>query len=107
APDDECRSQIHNFMPRRAALKTRRDKLDDRRTLLMELAERLSPPFVSEPLTELLHRYAAALPVSLERLDPEPHRDAIFTAVKKEREHLRESRRRSYDELARILNTFD
>jgi hypothetical protein len=62
---------------------------------------------VSEPLTELLHRYAAALPVALELLDPEPHRDALFTAIKKEREQLRESRRRSYDELARILNTFD
>ena len=62
---------------------------------------------MSEPLTELLHRYAAALPVSLELLDPEPHRDALFTAIKKEREQLRESRRRSYDELARILNTFD
>ena len=43
----------------------------------------------------------------LELLDPEPHRDALFTAIKKEREQLRESRRRSYDELARILNTFD
>jgi hypothetical protein len=31
----------------------------------------------------------------------------LFTAIKKEREQLRESRRRSYDELARILNTFD
>jgi hypothetical protein len=29
------------------------------------------------------------------------------TAIKREREQLRESRRRSYDELARILNTFD
>ena len=62
---------------------------------------------MSEPLTELLHRYAAALPVSLELLDPEPHRDALFTSIKKEREQLRESRRRSYDELARILNSFE
>jgi hypothetical protein len=53
------------------------------------------------------HRYAAAMSVSLELLDPEPHRDALFTAIKKEREQLRESRRRAYDELARILNTFD
>jgi hypothetical protein len=53
------------------------------------------------------HRYAAAMPVSMELLDPEPHRDALFTAIKKEREQLRESRRRAYDELARILNTFD
>jgi hypothetical protein len=32
---------------------------------------------------------------------------AQVTAIKREREQLRESRRRSYDELARILNTFD
>jgi len=37
------------------------------------------------------HRYAAAMPVSLELLDPEPHRDALFTAIKKEREQLREA----------------
>ena len=80
---------------------------DERRTRLLELQERLSPAFVSEPLTELLHRYAAQLPVSLELFDPEPHRDALFTAIKREREQLRESRRRSYDELARIVNTFD
>ena len=104
---DECWSQIQKFMTRRGAIQTRRDGLDERRTRLMELQERLSPAFVSEPLTELLHRYAAAMPVGLELLDPEPHRDALFTAIKKEREQLRESRRRSYDELARILNTFD
>ncbi|MFI5509089.1 ATP-binding protein [Mycobacterium sp. NPDC051804] len=104
---DECWSQIQKFMTRRGAIQTRRDSLDHRRTQLMDLQERLSPAFVSEPLTELLHRYAAALPVNLELLDPEPHRDALFTSIKKEREQLRESRRRSYDELARILNTFD
>lgn len=97
---DECWSQIQKLM-------TRRDSLDERRTQLLELQERLSPAFVSEPLTELLQRYAAQLPVALELLDPEPHRDALFAAIKKEREQLRESRRRSYDELARILNTFD
>ncbi|WP_137145698.1 ATP-binding protein [Mycolicibacterium sp. CR10] len=104
---DECWSQIQKLMTRRGAIQTRRDDLDDRRTRLLELAERLQPAFVSEPLTELLDRYAGQIPVSLELLDPEPHRDALFTAIKKEREQLRESRRRSYDELARILNTFD
>ncbi|MCG7594965.1 ATP-binding protein [Mycobacterium sp. PSTR-4-N] len=104
---DECWSQIQKLMTRRGAIQTRRDDLDARRTRLMELEERLSPAFVSEPLTELLTRYSAQLPVSLELLDPEPFRDALFGAIKKEREQLRESRRRSYDELARILNTFD
>ncbi|KMO69229.1 ATP-binding protein [Mycolicibacterium obuense] len=104
---DECWSQIQKLMTRRGAIQTRRDDLDTRRTRLLELEERLSPAFVSEPLTELLTRYSAQLPVSLELLDPEPFRDALFGAIKKEREQLRESRRRSYDELARILNTFD
>ncbi|KUI39232.1 ATP-binding protein [Mycobacterium sp. GA-2829] len=104
---DECWSQIQVLMTRRGAIQTRRDDLDSRRTQLLELQERLQPAFVSEPLTELLHRYAGQVPVSLELLSPEPHRDALFAAIKKEREQLRESRRRSYDELARILNTFD
>ncbi|AFM15626.1 hypothetical protein Mycch_0810 [Mycolicibacterium chubuense NBB4] len=104
---DECWSQIQKLMTRRGAIQTRRDDLDSRRTRLLELSERLQPVFVSEPLTELLHRYAGQVPVGLELLQPEPHRDALFAAIKKEREQLRESRRRSYDELARILNTFD
>ena len=104
---DECWAQIQNLMTRRGAIQTRRDTLDGRRTRLLELQDRLSPSFVSEPLTDLLRRYAAALPVPLELLEPEPFRDALFTAIKKEREQLRESRRRSYDELARIVATFD
>ncbi len=104
---DECWSQIQRLMTRRGAIQMRRDSLDERRTRLLDLQDRLAPAFVSEPLTELLHRYAAAIPVALELLDPEPHREALFAAIKKDREQLRESRRRSYDELARILNTFD
>jgi uncharacterized protein YPO0396 len=104
---EECWTEIQTLMTRRGSIQTRRDDLDGRRTRLLELQERLTPTFVSEPLTELLHRYAADVPVSLELLNPEPHREAVFTAIRKEREQLRESRRRSYDELARILNTFD
>jgi len=104
---DECWEQIQTLMTRRGAIQTRRDDLDQRRTRLLELVERLTPAFVSEPLTELLNRYAADVPVTLDVLNPEPHREAVFTAIRREREQLRESRRRSYDELARILNTFD
>ncbi|MCV7423072.1 AAA family ATPase [Mycobacterium yunnanensis] len=104
---DECWEQIQTLMTRRGAIQTRRDDLDQRRTRLLELVERLAPAFVSEPLTELLDRYAGDVPVTLDVLSPEPHREAVFTAIRREREQLRESRRRSYDELARILNTFD
>ncbi|NTY63397.1 ATP-binding protein [Mycolicibacterium sphagni] len=104
---DEVWEEIQTLMTRRGAIQTRRDDLDARRTQLLDLQDRLAPAFVSEPLTELLNRYAADVPVSLEVLNPEPHREAVFNTIRKEREQLRESRRRSYDELARILNTFD
>ncbi|EHB53755.1 hypothetical protein MycrhDRAFT_4218 [Mycolicibacterium rhodesiae JS60] len=104
---DEVWEDIQTLMTRRGAIQTRRDDLDARRTQLLDLQDRLAPPFVSEPLTELLNRYAADVPVSLEVLNPEPHREAVFNTIRREREQLRESRRRSYDELARILNTFD
>ncbi|CAN5882776.1 ATP-binding protein [soil metagenome] len=104
---EECWTEIQTLMTRRGAIQTRRDDLDGRRTRLLELQERLTPAFVSEPLTDLLNRYAGDVPVALELLNPEPHREAVFTAIRREREQLRESRRRSYDELARILNTFD
>lgn len=104
---DRVWEEIQALMTRRGATQTRRDDLDGRRTRLLELQERLAPAFVSEPLTELLDRYAGQVPVTLELLNPEPHRDAVFAAIRREREQLRENRRRSYDELARILNTFD
>lgn len=104
---EECWAEIQTLMTRRGSIQTRRDDLDGRRTRLLELQERLTPAFVSEPLTELLHRYASEVPVTLELLNPEPHREAVFNAIRREREQLRENRRRSYDELARILNTFD
>lgn len=104
---EECWAEIQTLMTRRGAIQTRRDDLDVRRTRLLELQERLTPGFVSEPLTELLNRYADDVPVPLELLNPEPHREAVFTTIRREREQLRESRRRSYDELARILSTFD
>ena len=104
---DQCWEEIQTLMTRRGAIQTRRDDLDGRRTRLLELQERLAPAFVSEPLTELLDRYAGDVPVALELLNPEPHREAVFNAIRRERDQLRESRRRSYDELARILNTFD
>ena len=104
---DQCWEEIQALMTRRGAIQTRRDDLDERRTRLLEVQDRLTPAFVSEPLTELLNRYAGDVPVALDLLNPEPHRDAVFTAIRREREQLRESRRRSYDELARILSTFD
>ncbi len=104
---EECWTGIQTLMTRRGAIQTRRDDLDGRRTRLLELADRLTPAAVSEPATELLRRYAAEVPVTLELLNPEPHRDALFAAIRRERDQLTESRRRSYDELSRIIATFD
>ena len=94
-------------MTRRGAIQTRRDDLDERRTRLLELQERLSPAFVSEPLTELLHRYAGDAAGHAGAARPRAAPRGVVHRDQREREQLRESRRRSYDELARILNTFD
>ncbi|MGX9674704.1 ATP-binding protein [Mycobacterium sp. HM-7] len=104
---EECWVDIQTLMTRRGAIQTRRDDLDARRTKLMDLQDRLSPAAVSEQATDLLRRYAAEVPVPLELLNPEPHREALFAAIRRERDQLTESRRRSYDELSRIVATFD
>jgi len=104
---EECWIDIQTLMTRRGAIATRRDDLDSRRTRLLDLQDRLSPPAVSEQATELLRRYASEVPVPLESLNPEPHREALFAAIRRERDQLTESRRRSYEELARIVATFD
>lgn len=104
---EECWVDIQTLMTRRGAIQTRRDDLDARRTKLMDLQDRLSPAEVSEQATDLLRRYAAEVPVPLELLNPEPHREALFSAIRRERDQLTESRRRSYEELSRIVATFD
>lgn len=104
---EECWVDIQTLMTRRGAIQTRRDDLDARRTQLMDLQDRLSPAAVSEQATDLLRRYAADVPVPLELLNPEPHREALFAAIRRERDQLTESRRRSYEELSRIVATFD
>ncbi|BBZ57558.1 ATP-binding protein [Mycolicibacterium phocaicum] len=104
---EECWVDIQTLMTRRGAIQTRRDDLDARRTKLMDLQDRLSPVTVSEQATDLLRRYAADVPVPLELLNPEPHREALFAAIRRERDQLTESRRRSYEELSRIVATFD
>ncbi|BCI79629.1 MULTISPECIES: ATP-binding protein [Mycobacteriaceae] len=104
---EECWVDIQTLMTRRGAIQTRRDDLDARRTKLMDLQDRLSPAAVSEQATDLLRRYAAEVPVPLELLNPEPHREALFAAIRRERDQLTESRRRSYEELSRIVATFD
>ncbi|GAA2408164.1 ATP-binding protein [Mycolicibacterium llatzerense] len=104
---EECWVDIQTLMTRRGAIQTRRDDLDGRRTKLMDLQDRLSPAHVSEHATDLLRRYAADVPVPLELLNPEPHREALFAAIRRERDQLTESRRRSYEELSRIVATFD
>ncbi|AHC23976.1 MULTISPECIES: ATP-binding protein [Mycobacteriaceae] len=104
---EECWNDIQVLMTRRGAIQTRRDDLDSRRTRLLDLQDRLDPAAVSEQATELLNRYAAQIPVSLELLNPEPYREALFNAIRRERDRLTESRRRSHDELARIIATYD
>lgn len=104
---EECWTDIQTLMTRRGAIATRRDDLDGRRTRLMDLQDRLAPADVSAAATELLRRYSAEVPVNLELLNPEPHREALFAAIRRERDQLTESRRRSYEELARIIATFD
>ncbi|MGB5113280.1 MAG: SbcC/MukB-like Walker B domain-containing protein [Mycobacterium sp.] len=104
---EECWNGIQTLMTRRGAIQTRRDDLDGLRARLLELQDRLAPVAVSDAAAELLRRYSAEIPVHLELLNPEPHRDALLTAIRRERDQLTESRRRSCEELARIIATFD
>lgn len=104
---EECWIDIQTLMTRRGAIQTRRDDLDGRRTRLMDLQDRLAPAAISDAATDLLRRYSAEVPVNLELLNPEPHREALLAAIRRERDQLTESRRRSHDELARIIATFD
>jgi hypothetical protein len=64
---DECWSQIQKFMTRRGAIQTRRDALDDRRTRLLELEERLHGGQLSGRRRRVVHGGQQHLGVQLPR----------------------------------------
>ncbi|MGK2316209.1 ATP-binding protein [Gordonia rhizosphera] len=87
-----------------------RDKIathDERRTRLLDLMDRLTPEDVAAQAENTLDGFREESAATLDVLAPEPFRQELMKAVTKDRDRMRADARRSRDELARILDTYD
>ena len=87
-----------------------RDKIaghDRRRTQLLDLVDRLDIEDISTQAEQTLDGFREESGASLDVLAPEPYRQDLLKLVAKDRDRMRADARRSRDELARILDTYD
>ncbi|CAM3026407.1 ATP-binding protein [Skermania piniformis] len=99
--------QITDVLGRSGVLDARIGALDARRTRLLDLPETLTATSVPDTAIRLLDRHRAEVPVELDLLAPRPFRDGLLGAVRRERDQLRENRRRSKAQLSQILAGYD
>lgn len=87
-----------------------RDKIathDQRRTQLLDLVDRLKTEPISEQSEATLDGFREESSSTLDVLAPEAFRQELLKAVAKDRDRMRSDARRSRDELARILDSYD
>ncbi|MEE3850230.1 ATP-binding protein [Gordonia sp. LSe1-13] len=87
-----------------------RDKIaghDRRRTELLELVDRLAPEDIAAQAQQSLDAFREESGATLDVLAPEPYRQELLKLVAKDRDRMRADARRSRDELARILDSYD
>ncbi|MDL9946210.1 ATP-binding protein [Gordonia sp. ABSL11-1] len=87
-----------------------RDKIathDQRRTQLLDLVDKLRPEDVPAQAENTLDGFREDSAATLDVLAPEAFRQELMKSVVKDRDRMRSDARRSRDELARILDTYD
>lgn len=99
--------QVRNAISQAALVKDKIARQDSRRTQLLDLIDRLKPEDVPAQAEKTLDGFREDLSAILDVLNPEPYRQEIVKAASRERDRMRSDARRSRDELARILDTYD
>lgn len=87
-----------------------RDKIathDRRRTQLLDLTDRLTREDITDQAAATLDGFREESPAVLDVLAPEPYRRELMKAVNRDRDRMRADARRSRDELARIVASYD
>ncbi|MBU8814581.1 AAA family ATPase [Mycolicibacterium goodii] len=104
---DECWERVERVIQQIGSLNERETLLDNRRTALLELTERLKPGEISQHARDTLDGYAADIALPLDLLDSDPYRNELMRVISRERDRLRADRNRSHDELAGIMAAYD
>ncbi|MBA5845550.1 ATP-binding protein [Gordonia amicalis] len=99
--------QVRHAISQAALVKDKIARQDERRTQLLDLIDRLKPEDVPAQAEKTLDGFREDLSATLDVLNPEPYRQEIVKAAGRERDRMRSDARRSRDELARILDTYD
>ncbi|GAB83982.1 SbcC/MukB-like Walker B domain-containing protein [Gordonia rubripertincta] len=99
--------QVRHAISQAALVKDKIARQDERRTQLLDLIDRLKPDDVPAQAEKTLDGFREDLSATLDVLNPEPYRQEIVKAAGRERDRMRSDARRSRDELARILDTYD
>lgn len=99
--------QVRHAISQAALVKDKIARQDERRTQLLDLIDRLKPEEVAAQADKTLDGFREDLSATLDVLNPEPYRQEIVKAAGRERDRMRSDARRSRDELARILDTYD
>lgn len=99
--------QVRHAISQAALVRDKIAKHDERRTQLLDLLDRLKPEAISAQAEKTLDGFVEDLSATLDVLHPEPYRQEIMKACARERDRMRSDARRSRDELARILATYD
>ncbi|MEP9394717.1 SbcC/MukB-like Walker B domain-containing protein [Gordonia sp. VNQ95] len=104
---EEIWEQVRAAISKAALVRDRIATHDERRTQLLDLTDRLTPEQVGEGIEVALDGFREESPAILDVLAPEPYRAELVKAVGRDRDRMRADARRSRDELARIVRTYD
>ncbi|MGV9670874.1 MULTISPECIES: ATP-binding protein [unclassified Gordonia (in: high G+C Gram-positive bacteria)] len=104
---EEIWEQVRAAISKAALVRDRIASHDERRTQLLDLTDRLTPEQVGEGIEVALDGFREESPAILDVLAPEPYRAELVKAVGRDRDRMRADARRSRDELARIVRTYD
>lgn len=104
---EEIWEQVRAAISQAALVRDRIATQDERRTQLLDLIERLTAADISVPAQVALDAFREDSAATLDVLAPDPYRQELLKAVGRDRDRMRADARRSRDELARILATYD
>ncbi|HCS58519.1 MAG TPA: nuclease [Gordonia polyisoprenivorans] len=104
---EEIWEQVRAAISQAALVRDRIATQDERRTQLLDLVDRLKAEDISGPAQAALDTFREDSAATLDVLAPDPYRQELIKAVGRDRDRMRADARRSRDELARILATYD
>ncbi|GAB18441.1 hypothetical protein GOEFS_054_00550 [Gordonia effusa NBRC 100432] len=104
---EEIWEQVRTAISQAALVRDKISRHDDRRTQLLDLIDRITPDEILAQAQNTLDGFREESAVPLDVLAPEPYRQELLKVVAKDRDRMRSDARRSRDELARIIDTYD